>query len=247
MEFKEKDMSFELVAHDKLKQALKHSIVSLIKHHHPSRTVDPEKLQASLVLLPDERRTVCEFLLKVAALTDTMDSSTVTATQKRARILNAAIYYVFTKIEKSYEDGYVSSFTPSFLVSPEGSNFYKSLRASLKIDNDNTPNETEIKDMYNDLKSFLDSHVYKEGKPEKGYLDQALQSFSTVFGYNVKHDLDDLSEQVGVLERSLRKKAEKLHKESLRPASAGAIWSWFSSGKPTAPIVAEEHKEAPTL
>ncbi|RUR12670.1 hypothetical protein [Legionella sp. km772] len=237
-------MSFQLVAHDKLKQSIKESIISLIKHHHPSRTVDPDKLTAALVLLPDERRTQAEFLWKVAALTEAMDASSVPATQKRARILNAAVYYVYTKIEKSYDEGYLSSLTPSFLVSPEGSNFYKSLRTSLKIDNDNTPNDTDVKDMYTVLKEFLSLNIYKEGKAEKGYLDEALQAFASVHQYNIKHDIDDLSEQVTSLERALRKQAEKLHKESLRPVSSGGIWSWFSQPKPSAPTVVEESKEA---
>lgn len=236
-------MSFELVAHDKLKQSIKESIVSLIKHHHPTRPVDPEKLAASIVLLPDERRTQAEFLLKVATLTETMDTSSVPAQQKRARILNAAVYYVFTKIEKSYEEGYLSSFTPSFIVSPEGSNFFKSLRTSLKIDTDNTPNETDVKDMYTDLKLFLSSHIYKEGKAEKGYLDEALQSFASVHQYHIKSDIDDLSDQIASLESSLRKKAEKLHKQSLRPASGGFFSGWFSS-KPSVPVAVEEHKES---
>lgn len=229
-------MSFTLVAHDKLKTSVIESIVSLIKHHKKDHLVDPAKLQDSLPLLPDERRTHADFLLKVASLTDAMDTSSVPAAQKRARILNAAVFYLYDKIEQSYK---------GTGLSPERSNFYNSLRTSLNIDKDNTPNDIDKKDMYTDLKSFLCMHTYKEGKSEKGYLD--LQVFGSVFQYHVVNDIKDLSVQVATLEGSLIEKAETLRIEAQRPVSYGGLFSWLMRSKPVASVVVTEPEKTASM
>ncbi len=240
-------MSFVLVAHDKLKQSIKESIITLIKHHTDNRPVDPDKLKEAVVKLPDDRRTQAEFLLKVISLTDLMDTSNPLAIQRKARVLNAAAYYVHTKIEKSYDEGYISRYVPKFIMSEENSDFFKSLRTALVIDDENKPNNNDLVDMYKDLKQFLCNHVYKDGDPRKPYLD--LQAFSAdsvqgVYGYEVEKDIRDLTDKVSTIEDTLVRAAKKLHQASLRPAKSGGFFSGWLGGASTIPApVKDTHKD----
>ena len=232
-------MSFDLVAYDKLKKAIIEGIETLIRSYlGKDYPIDPEKLHEHVAKLKDhnkERRTQCEYLLQVINFTNDMDHSTVDTARTRARILNAAAFRVYRQIEKSYDEAYLASFTPSFISSPDGSTLYTSLRNALVINDENKPSGGGLFDMYTDLKEFLCRHVYKDGNRLQTFLP--IQPFSKgeyypkgVYHFNVVKEIDDLTTIICSLELALSKKAVKLHEDSIATASQGGFFGWLIKG-----------------
>ncbi|MCL9682566.1 hypothetical protein [Legionella maioricensis] len=212
-------MSFTLVAYQVLKLSIKESVNTLLRDHK----LDPNKLEESLEKLDDERRIQARFLLKTIEILDSLDN-----TLEKARILNAAAYFIHQKIAKSYN-----------WVSPERSSLYRSLNSSLDLKPGNQPERDDLIDMYGPLEKFLRSNVYVSADPKKGYLKK--QPFD-IAGYEVEADIITLSTQVQGWRVELIQAARELHlkeqgvkkpvPEAKKPASKGYFGGFFGGGTP---------------
>lgn len=204
-------MAFQLVAYDHLVMCIKQSIGTLVKHH-TGRESDLEQLtEATSILTPayPVRRTQTEFLLKTIELTGALTNDDM-----KARILNAASYYIYEQVKAEYS-----------MASPGGSVLYTSLRTSLNLEQ-GKPNDNDLWGMYGALHKFLCSHVYNQGEPRKGYLDD--QRFSKVHQYNPVYDIKFLKQRLDLLEQQAYDEAERLHKSAQRPENpAGGLLSWL--------------------
>lgn len=143
-------MPFQIVAYDLLKADLQESVNTLIRSHNG----DPNKLNESLTKLPDDRRIQAIYLLKSIKY---LDISTTLKSDEKARVLNAAAFFVRNEIGESYK-----------WISPEGSKFFGSLTTSLKLTKENMPDRDDLIDMYGPLQEFIRSKVYIESDPRKG-------------------------------------------------------------------------------
>ena len=152
-------MSFTLVDFAKLKEGVNQSIISEVRSYHPKRPIDPEKILAAILLLRNDFRVnpqryiQTHFLFIVGSML--ADEKCTFDNPKKQMILNAAVFYIYKKIKKEYDDGVVAKLTPSFISSAEGSVLCTCLKHALGIEKNNKPSSIEIKNMYSELKSFL--------------------------------------------------------------------------------------------
>lgn len=175
-------MGFQLVAFELLGKHIRESINTEIKSHN----LDPRNLKKSLSVLyykHPERSIQCQYLLVV------LDSLSQSELKDKARVLNAATYYIRQQIFESYQGTLTS-----FFLSPVNSTLFNSLSTSLNLNNDNLPDSKDLLDMYVALESFMQSHVYEDCDSRKGYLDPEKQLFSAgkIKGYKVEKVLKDL-------------------------------------------------------
>jgi hypothetical protein len=210
-------MPFEIVAYELLKSNVQESINTLIRSHGE----DPNKLGQSLKKLPDERRIQATFLLKSINL---LDASTLKSDEK-ARVLNAATYYVRDEIGLSYK-----------WVSPENSIFFNSLTNSLVLNKDNQPDRNDLVDMYGPLEKFIRSQVYKSCDPRKGYLDEQPYAIK---GYSVKEHIISIIKKLSdwkieIVEAAEVKNQNELESKKHAPTK-GFFSGMFSSATPVTP------------
>lgn len=172
-------MAFCYVEYERLKTSIKQAIVDLINSHKSDCRADVDFLTDQVKVLPDERRSQAEFLLKAIEILDRTES------EQNSLILNAAAYFVFSKIKATYTESYVGLF-----VSAVRSKLYTGLKLALKIDDANTPTDENLIEMYGTLETFLSNHTYVEGNPRRGYLPSP--AFSKVHAYKVEDEIKSL-------------------------------------------------------
>lgn len=210
-------MGFALVDYDQLKENLFQSIETLIKSYQrePCK-IDRTRLPLLVANLKDKRRTQCEFLLQVINYTEGMDCSTPDEVEKQRRILNAAAYYILTKVAKSYSKGHLS-----ILSSPKHSTLWNALRKALAITEDNEPTEdlVEFFTMYKNLKQFLCNHTYIDGNRLQPLLKIQVFSGHALYPHgvhqnNIVEDINDLTIKINALELLISKKDLKIKSSS---------------------------------
>lgn len=190
-------MGFQLVAFDKLATAVKESIVTLLKYHGH----DPSKLTESIKKLDTDRRIQSQWLLIITALLDTSREEPI----NKARILNAAVYYVRAQIALTYGK-----------LPPERSNFYNSLTTSLALTKENQPGIKDEEAMYSSLVQFIRSNAYNSGNPSEGYLSENPFSNEKICGYKVGTDLIMLSTKAHELKIKIIGSAEELYIKEMK-------------------------------
>lgn len=196
-------MGFQLVAYDKLALSVKESIKTLLKHHE----LDPNKLSDSVEKLDDERRIQAQLLLTIVTR---LEESPISAIDK-ARVLNAAVYYIWDKISATYQ-----------YIRPERSNLYNSLTSSLELTKENQPAPDDLLEMYVRLGKFLSAHVYNAGDPRKGYLSEQVFSPEKIKGYHIESDIKTLAIKSHVLKMDIIALAEKTHEKEMLDAKKGS-------------------------
>lgn len=224
MEFKERNMPFELVAHDVLKTGLKESIKTLVVGHKPNELVDSARLEGAVEFLNQPRKSQAQFLIKIIGLTDRIEVSSIDSIQTKARILNAAAFYIREKIEVEYSGMF------SRLSGPQNSLLYGLLGSSLKLTEENKPTETDTVELYKELKTFLLKQVYTNGNVTKGYLD--VHPFKEISNYKVEDDLRYLTRRISSIEESQLRAAKKLHDQAERPQVAVSAFNLFRNVEP---------------
>ncbi len=220
MEFKENiKMSFTLVPYNKLKARIKEGLVTLLKHHG----LDPTTLDESLKKLPTERRIHATFLKMMMDSLDKEKPKSAEGQTTKARTLNAAAYFIWQKIYATY--GFTS---PEGGLLNKGSSLYISLTSSLELTTENTPNESDLADMYNDLKEHLCKNTYKDSDPRKGYLDN--RTF-TIDDYSVEEDIKSLGSKLLTFDSNAIKLTKETEERKQAPSASGFLGSFWGSSK----------------
>lgn len=106
--------------------------------------------------------------------------------QQKARILNAAAFYVRQQIINSYKK-YTAVGTTL-----ENSALYVNLTRALAITAKNVPNEDDLIDMYGPLATFMQTAVFKNSDSRQGFNPKHIYDFD---GYDVCEDICDLIEK----------------------------------------------------
>lgn len=214
-------MPFDLVAYDKLKKSVLESIDAEIHKYSPSEQIDPKNREASVQVIPySDRRRQVRLLLKSMDLLDKESDEVF-----KARVLNAVVYDITDQISKRCKDTYRD---------PNNSTLYTSLVSSLELSKSNFPGDHCLYCMYNWLVSFLNKYVYVNSDFYLGYLPE--QSFK-IPEYNVRNDLDRLTEQVFLFAKKGRKELEEKTSTQSSPLSVvvyGSLWSRPKSGEKSA-------------
>lgn len=201
-------MSFEIVAFDELREKLIKSLEKLVRSHKSDFRAEVDKLEDNLAHIPDDknikRQSQARVLFKCVDLIKAMPSQTDSDKQTQAKILNSVAYYFYHVIEAYY--GSTSK--------AESSNLYVSLRTSLNVGKDNSPDKDEELEMFKEFNNFLHKHIYKknannQGDPQKGYLD--LQAFDSKYAVSI---VKDLRAKIYEIETQFIDRAEKLFKKT---------------------------------
>lgn len=218
-------MSFELVAYLKLKDSIKESVKTLILDHDSKHKINPDKLMESTEILTGDRKVQAQLLLTAINL---LDKSTDESEQ--ARVLNTLAYYIYDKINASYN-----------YLNPERSCLFRSLTTALNITVDNKPKSVDLIDMYPSLKKFFSNHVYVDGDMRKGYLPtQPL----AIKGYIVENDIKDLGSKINDITAELVDAAKQKNEQLHKPQSSSIFGWWGSSAASTTTKEVKQHKES---
>ena len=198
-------MSFQLVSYPLLVKHIEASLKTEVEHHRQNS----QNLAAAIQNLPEERRIQAQYLLTVVECLKASDKSP----EDKARVLNAAAYYVHAKIYSTYK----------YLLSPERSTLYNSLTTSLNLNAENEPDSSDLLDLYEPLQHFMQAHVYKGADPRKGYLGADKQPFSSdrIEGYDVAADLKRLINIIAKLRKGFIKTAKP-------EGTAASSWGFYS-------------------
>jgi hypothetical protein len=232
-------MAFELVAYDLLKTSILDSLKSLILNYSESRTLEEARLKDFTHLLPEERHTQSDYLLKIIELVDLNlkdDDPRI-----KAKVLNAAAYYICAKIKKVYDK---SLFANVGLTSVDGSVLYVSLTSALQLTQEHHPSLSDERTLFETLLDFLRSQVYVGSNPAKGYLEP--QPFEEVFNYKVEDDIKDLVKRIAKVDRLLVKESQKLHEKAQRPVTTAGMFSLFAATSESKSLAAAP-KDSPVI
>jgi hypothetical protein len=184
----ENNMAFQMVAYGTLKKSIVESIDTLLKYHG---VVHANSLDKS-------RRIEVQYLEKIIEI---LDSYSDKYKELKKQVLNAAAYFIHSKIKASYTFQY-----------PTNSDLFKSLSTALGFrDIENYPTDNQTFDLYQSLCDFMELEVYHEEGLEKGF--KVNHPFSTIKGYVVEDDIKTLLKKLVVLKCSALDAAAKPHKE----------------------------------
>lgn len=204
-------MPFELVAYDRLKKSVLDSIDAVIHKYSPLEEIDPKNREAYVHLIPNpDRRRQVRLLLKTIELLDKESDESL-----KARVLNSVAYDVTDQIK---------IWCKETRRDPNNSTLYTSLVSSLELSKSNFPGDHCLYYMYNCMASFLSKYVYHNSDFYLGYRPE--QPFK-IQDYNIREDLDRLSERVVLLAKNGRKELEdreQIYTNSIPVQAYGNLW-----------------------
>ncbi|CAM2999214.1 Dot/Icm T4SS effector [Legionella steigerwaltii] len=229
-------MGFKYVEYDTLSKYIRESIATEVKRHKLDEKNLPKALK-SLSISHPERAIQCKYLLAVLSCLDNSNSPDKTC------VLYAAAFYIRDQIFASYQ-GTVTS----FFLSPENSTLYNALTTSLNLDKENFPDSKNLLEMYKALSSFMNTQVYIDADPSKGYLHPSKQTFSgkKIKDYKVEKVLQDLVKKIADLELNQIEKAKEQQLKDSDSKIKKRI-GLFANGDviPPAPALSKEFVEDP--
>jgi hypothetical protein len=188
-------MSFQLVEYDELVELVKQSIISELTYHgikiKKINTQDNafEMLREglkTLFLTHPVRSVQGQYLLAIIEYFHNLNIQEIIPEfeEYKKLVLNSATYYIQQKIFKSYKVLYC-----------DRSNFFNALTTSLRLNKGNTPDFSEIHELYTVLYDFSLSQRYKDADLRE-CLEPEKQIFLKIEGFNIDKFFKDLVKKI---------------------------------------------------